>query len=173
MRLFIAIAFDEETKSAIAEVQQNLRQLDRLANFTLRENLHMTLAFLGEIPAGRIPDIEDAMRRTEVLPMELVFDRVGAFHRDGYDTCWIGLKPNRTLEKMQSALSQNLLQVGFSLEKRRFKPHLTIARKAVLPGPLQEFSLLPAPFSARVESICLMESSRKNGKLCYTEVFIR
>lgn len=173
MRLFIAICFDEETKSAIAEVQENLRLLDRRANFTRRENLHLTLAFLGEVSAEKVPDIKSAMGKTEVLPMNLVFDRVGAFHREGYDTCWIGLRKNRALENMQFTLAENLRQAGFVLEKRRFQPHLTIARKAVLPGRLQEFSLLPEAFCARAERISLMESTRENGKLCYTPLFTR
>lgn len=173
MRLFIAINFNEEAKTHIIEVQNKLRQLDEWANFTAKENLHLTLAFLGELPAERIAAIKSAMRETEFSPMELVFDHVGAFSRDGYDTCWIGLRKNSALLQMQNSLSIHLSQAGFPLEKRRFTPHLTIARRAVLREPLQNSRLLPSPFPAQIKAINLMESSRIQGKLCYTELFAR
>ena len=52
MRLFIAINFDEETKQSIIAVQRRLREWGR-GNFSHPENLHLTLAFLGETAPER------------------------------------------------------------------------------------------------------------------------
>ena len=48
MRLFIAINFDENMLDALTEIQDDLRRCGVKGHYTPRENLHMTLAFLGE-----------------------------------------------------------------------------------------------------------------------------
>ena len=73
---------------------------------------------------------------------------------------------------MHRALTGELGWAGFPLEKRPFRPHLTLARQVDPALPLAE--LLPAgPFSTRVEEMHLMRSERLGGRLTYTPRYCR
>lgn len=173
MRLFIATQFDDEVKDHIQAVQERLRRLDSRANFTRRENLHLTLAFLGEISEERLADIEEAMNAVETAPLELCFDRMGRFRRRDSELWWIGARGNRELERMQAELTARLRSKGFSLEERTFQPHLTLAREVRLTRPPDRAALLGNPFAAHVDAMSLIRSQRLQGRLIYTELFRR
>lgn len=172
MRLFIAINFDEETRKNIIDVQQRLRILGT-GNFSHPENLHLTLAFLGEIAPTKVDAVQQAMNRTAVGPISLTFDHVGRFKRDGGDIWWIGLSENRPLLSLQKELSGHLADAGFHLEDRRFSPHITLARGVRLDTQPEHSTLLGSAFSTRASTISLMRSERISGSLTYTEQYCR
>lgn len=172
MRLFIAINFDEETRNNIIAVQQRLRVFGK-GNFSQPENLHLTLAFLGEIDQTQVHAVQHAMDRTTVRPMSLTFDYVGRFKRDGGDIWWIGLSENRTLLSLQKELSVHLADAGFHLEDRRFSPHITLAREVRLATQPEPSTLLGLAFSTRASTISLMRSERISGRLVYTQQYCR
>ena len=64
MRLFIAIRFDEKILDALTDFQDDLRAQGVTRNYTKRENLHITLAFIGDY--GDPEDVLEAMEH-EVL----------------------------------------------------------------------------------------------------------
>lgn len=170
MRLFIAINFDEGTKQKILAVQQRLRQLGQ-GNFSRPENLHLSLAFLGEIPPTRVNAVKQAMKQTAVPPLTLSFDHVGRFARGSSDLWWIGLAENRGLVNLQKELCGHLAQEGFLLEIRSFSPHITLAREVRLPQQPDERALLGSPFTTQAQAISLMLSHRVGGTLTYTEQY--
>ena len=172
MRLFIAINFDEETREKIIAVQQRLRVLGT-GNFSQPENLHLTLAFLGEVDSAQVGAVRHAMDRTTVRPMSLTFDHVGRFKRDGGDIWWIGISENRLLLSLQKELSGHLADAGFRLEDRRFSPHITLAREVRLATQLEYSALLGSAFSTQASTISLMRSERISGRLIYTEQYCR
>ena len=61
MRLFIAVNFDEKELDMFESARDRLRAQAGRASYSRRENLHLTLAFLGEQPGSRLPDMEAAM----------------------------------------------------------------------------------------------------------------
>ena len=69
MRLFVAIEFDEKTKSKMIDVQDQLRAAVLHGNFSRPENLHLTLAFLGEVPEERVGGIIRAMANMMSVPV--------------------------------------------------------------------------------------------------------
>lgn len=170
MRLFIAINFDKETKQNIIAVQRRLRELGR-GNFSRPENLHLTLAFLGEVAPERVAVIRRLMDKLNVPQLRLVFDHVGRFQRDGGDVWWIGLEPNKALLALQKELYHQLIDAGFQLDNRRFSPHITLARKVVLDKEPDRSKLIEVPFATNVDTVSLMLSERIDGKLTYTEQY--
>lgn len=172
MRLFIAINFDEETRKKIIAVQQRLRVL-ATGNFSQPENLHLTLAFLGEVAPTQVDAVRHAMDRTTVNSMSLTFDHVGRFKRAGGDIWWIGLSENRSLLSLQKELSGHLAGAGFRLEDRRFSPHITLAREVRLATQPEYSTLLGPAFSTRASTISLMRSERISGRFTYTELYCR
>ena len=172
MRLFIAINFDPETKKKLLEVQAKLRRLGK-GNFSREENLHLTLAFIGEVPEERLKDVKAAMEQVKFPPMELCFHDVGYFMtgRDRPAQLWkVSLKFNRRLEAVNKELIQALREAGFSPDAKSFKPHVTLARELHV-DKWDKKELLPEPFSTRADHMSLMLSERVDGKLTYTELY--
>ncbi len=173
MRLFIAINFDDETKARMLDVQDRLRAKGR-GRFTTPENLHLTLAFLGEVDEARLPSLKDVMSSLTVPRMELRFSHVGCFRRDS-ELWWIGAEADPSLMKLQRELISGLKAAGFSPDEKRFRPHITLARDMHIGAADRASSLqaelLPVPFSAAADHISLMLSHRPNGRLTYTELY--
>lgn len=170
MRLFIAVNFDAQTRRNILAVQERLRTMGR-GNFSRPENLHLTLAFLGEVAPERIAAVRQAMERTAVPAVTLIFDRTGRFPREGGDLWWIGCAENPVLTSLQAELCARLSDRGFTLEHRWFSPHITLARAVRLRERPNTQTLLGAPFSTEIRTVSLMLSERVGGTLTYTEQF--
>ncbi len=171
MRLFTAINFSAETKRALADVQQKLRQCSNGGNFSREDNLHLTLVFLGEVAPARVDYVKRAMDSVAAAPFTLSLQGLGSFKREGGDLWWIGVDGGSALTALQTQLHVSLSAQGFTIEKRQYKPHLTLAREV----HLRENAALPqfAPIQVLADKISLMKSERLQGKLVYTEIHHR
>ena len=109
------------------------------------------------------------MESVAVPKMHLEFSDVGCFRNES-ELWWIGIKENEELTKLQKDLSKALKEKGFSLESRKFKPHITLARQ-MHAGKISPTELLPEVFSTDVSAINLMLSHRIDGRLTYTELY--
>jgi len=121
--------------------------------------IHLTLAFLGDVPQPRIADAEAAADAARVAPFTLVLDRLGTFRRAGI--AWAGAsQPDPALLRLQGTLAAQLGARGFALEPRPFAPHVTLARK--VEGALRD----PAfePFGWRVSDFALVQSDLATGR---------
>ena len=164
MRLFIALCFDRQVRRQIRDVQKRLGALARRGALTPEENLHLTLAFLGEVPEARLGAVQEAMEAVDMVPLTLTFDRLGRFsQREG------ALEVERGGEE----LARQLRQRGFLLEERAFKPHLTLGRRMELPEAPDREAVLGAPITAHAEQMTLMRSQRGERGMCYTPLYRR
>lgn len=170
MRLFISVNFSESTLRALLEARERLRALSHgRGGFTQDTNLHLTLAFLGEVEPGRVPLAEEAMRASRGRALSLVFDRAGRFRREGGDIWWAGGPENLSLAAYQRRLVRELRARGFELEARRFTPHVTLARR--MAGDIDpDARLIPEPVYERVTAASLMRSELGRGAPKYTEL---
>jgi len=168
MRIFIAINFDEKTKSAIGMVRDNLRTNSFSGNFTRNENLHLTLVFLGEVDESLLPAIRHAMNSIQTQPFILRFTTIGSFNRENGDIWWLGAEDNPALKELQSKLSKLLDESGFDIEKRKYTPHLTIARKVNIKNKPNK---VIDPIDFFVNSFSLMKSENISGATAYTELY--
>lgn len=92
------------------------------------ENLHLTLAFLGQVSAASVADIVDATRSARFLPFELTLDRLGFWPRSG--VAWLAPQPPQAmLEALVDDLWRKLEGLGFCRENRPYRPHVTLCRK--------------------------------------------
>lgn len=172
MRLFFAVPFGEETLDRLCAAQELLRARANRGRFSPRENLHLTLAFLGELPPSRLDALDRAVKSIPFPPFEAKFDRLGCFRRPGGSIWWAGLRPTPQLLAIQRSLSDALQREGFSLEDRRFVPHVTLARQ-VEPDHLFPDGVPALRFSAPVGSIVLMESRREGPMMRYFPLLTR
>jgi 2'-5' RNA ligase len=169
MRSFIAINLNNSAKDSLMDVIRRLKENNARGNFSRRDNLHITLAFLGEISPARATEAKRVMDSIHSAPFELILSGFGNFS----DTYWIGSDKNEALNRMQNALSSELRNSGFSIENREFKPHLTICREAVFENGFDKkaFKESIEPVHMNVDHISLMKSDRLNGRLVYTEIY--
>lgn len=172
MRLFLAINFNDETKQKLTALQSRLRENSLRGNFTAYENLHLTLVFLGEVAGSRIGALHKAMGNVPVSPFDLCIRGIGSFRRDGGDILWAGVDAGKSLAALYSNLCSQLSSAGFEVEARKYTPHLTLAREAVLREDFDQadFSRGTGAIYVRVSKISLMKSERINGRLAYTEL---
>lgn len=171
MRLFIAINFAAETKDRLWEVSQGLQSYALKGNFTPRENLHLTLVFLGE--TARVATVREAMDSVAAPAFTLRLGGLGRFPRRGGDICWVGVDRNEVLLAIHAQLCTALAKSGFRLEERAYKPHLTLGREVVLAKDFlwEDFAQGITPMKVEVAHISLMKSERLRGKLTYTEIY--
>lgn len=163
MRCFIAIPFPDAGKASLLDCMQQLQQQTQSASFTRLENLHLTLAFLGE--TDRISAIQAAMQAAATdRPFSMALEGSGCFQ----SLWWVGIERNPILTKLAARLQNELRARGFLLERRPFRPHITIARQVAAGAPI---SLTVPSTSMLVDRICLMKSERVRGTLTYTSVF--
>lgn len=175
MRLFIAINFNEDMKDWLMDAIRELKKSAEKGRFTLRENLHLTLVFLGEIGNDRLVDIKTAMNRVNDEPFDLTVEGFGRFRRNGGDIYWAGVEKNEVLLSIQKRLTAELSDAGFVLEKRAYSPHLTLGREVRLSDELQKvMEAVPARGpEMEVNRISLMKSERAGGRMVYTEIYGR
>ena len=169
MRLFIAINFPDEIKAAAAKVRDGLKASALRGRFSLDENLHLTLVFIGECSEAQASEIKRVLDDTVFSPFALAFDRVGCFKRECGDTWWLGLKQSDALSALQTELSMRLKQSGFALENRKYTPHITLGREVKMAADYKPPEIASAKFS--VTSVELMKSENINGKLTYTPIY--
>ena len=169
MRLFVAINFGEETVRQLASLRDELRGSSKSGSFTLTENLHLTLVFIGECSNKQATSVKSIMEEIHFEPFDITIDRIGRFKRDGGDIWWVGLEDSKLLFDLHRDLSDKLIAAGFDLDKRSYSPHITIGRK--VSTSLKPHSI--DPIREQISSIDLMKSERINGKLTYTSIFTR
>lgn len=173
MRLFIAINFNEDIKNNLMGAISNLRQSSTKGNFTHRDNLHLTLVFIGEVGDNKVGLVKSAMNRIRLEKFQLKLTGIGKFKRSSSDIYWVGVEKNEVLNSIHRELTEELLKAGFDLEKREYKPHLTIGREVKVKDSFNLDGLTESlpKMNMNVIKISLMKSERLNGKLTYTEVY--
>jgi len=101
--------------------------------------MHLTLAFLGDVDAARVPAVLEAMTAAAagVAPFDLTAEGVGAFpNASRARVLWAGVAGDvAVLAGLQADLATRLSAEGFALEDRAYRPHITLARARV-PGPV-------------------------------------
>ena len=165
MRLFAALPLDEEGKKAISAYRRDLEKLGVTGNFTRPENLHITLAFLGEQPEWE--SAAEALEQVEAETGVLLLDRLDTFGRGNI----LGLSPTEDapVRPLAASVESALRDAGFALEKRRFRAHITLCRELRAP----KGTVLPPPpaVSVPVERMVLYLSHRPRGRLTYTPLW--
>ena len=173
MRLFIAVNFEEPVKDQIFGIIREVEKYALKGRFAKKEHMHLTLEFLGEIPQEKIISIISAMNCIGVPPFTLEMAGLGYFRRRGGDICWLCVKENKKLMEMQSRLHKTLLDKGFLLQDREYRPHITIGREVKLKESFNSLRLEKDICSIiiHVISIELMKSERINGRLVHQRIF--
>ncbi len=146
-RLFVAVNLPEAERSGIHRAVSPLRASDLPVRWVPANNLHVTLAFLGDVEEERIGRISEALLRVgrEHAPFTLDLRGLGAFpNLRRPRVLWIGAEGGPALRAVQRGVAAALKPLGFAPDDRVFHPHVTVGRaqKHARPGDFGEFTAL-------------------------------
>ena len=164
MKLFVAAQLGEEVRDALAEYQDVMRRAGVTGTYPSADLLHITLAFIGEY--GDPDAVTDALQTVRFRPFEIFLDGVGAFG----DTWWAGTSGQGDAEKLARDVRSALAAAGIPYDRKKFRSHITLVRRAYFPG--RSIGMLPQlpPVSMTVGGIALLRSDRGKHGMIYTEV---
>jgi len=148
MRLFVALDIPEHAAQYLADVQQQLRRETAADRWQSLHNLHLTLHFLGEVDEAMLPAICEDMDIVSAImkPFRLSTGEFGAFpHAYSPRVLWLGLDGHtQALQQLHLLLARRFeLRAGLSYDKRKYRPHITLARGVHAPEtglPLAEWN---------------------------------
>ena len=99
------------------------------ARWVPMENYHVTLRFIGETPRYLAEEIDHALAALKAPSFALTLGGIGTFAKGGRSqTLWLGVERCEPLERLQSKIETALQRCGLEPERRRFQPHVTLAR---------------------------------------------
>ncbi len=131
-RTFVALPLPPEVRASIAELVGSSRQGSPALRWIRPEQAHLTLAFLGDLDDGAVAELRSSVRRVarEVAPFESDVRGVGAFPTPARGrTLWLGWGQGaRQVRELHALLTAALAAAGWALERRPFRPHVTLAR---------------------------------------------
>ena len=140
-RSFIAITPGQEIHARVRELVRELRPACDEAGHSVRwvhpSKVHLTLRFLGDLPAPLALSLEDACRSLGALErFSLGYMGLGAFpDAERPRVIWMGISdPDGHVARLHGSLTRILEERGIPAEKRSFTPHVTLGRVR-RPGP--------------------------------------
>src|SRR2546423_4294933 len=177
-RTFIAIELPLDLRARVAAHIDGLRREspEVRASWTRPENLHLTLKFLGDVPAADIPRLASSVEAAAQLISAFEFNvsECGVFPTQGTPkVLWIGITDGLVeLSSLHEAVERECERAGFSREARPFRPHLTITRLRSSSGARQLARLHAArefgSCSVKVGEVCVMRSELSSKGALYT-----
>ena len=181
IRSFIAIELSEEAKKGLARLRKDLeRDEHKFVKWVDPGGIHLTLKFLGNIPAKRVAEITGAIEKAAqgISPFHLEISGLGAFPSlRQARVFWVGVGGEMDkLSGLQQNIDSALAALGFAKEERPFVPHLTLARirEGASPperrsfGELVGSTIFEDKYPVAVETIRLMRSQLTPAGAIYT-----
>jgi len=170
MRLFVALDLPFEVKSRLADLAGGIPGL----RWVPPENYNLTLRFIGEVNRPEAEEADEALAAIRARPFDLTLTGLGTFERQGrVMSLWVGAERTPGLAHLQSKVETALQRAGFEPERRRFAPHVTLARLDGgapldrLGGFVQRHNLFRAE-PVRVERFTLFSSRLGREQASYT-----
>jgi 2'-5' RNA ligase len=133
LRCFVAVELPKSMRDEIGRIEEGLRMPGlRLVKPDL---CHVTLKFLGDVPAQKIEKISETLRSIRVDPFNVAVCGMGAFPGRSVRVVWLGLEGD--FSGLFCQVEDSLSRLGFERERRKFSPHVTLGRVG---RPSQELS---------------------------------
>jgi len=127
MRTFISIELPEHVKSKIFHEVENLQKKNLIkGKFVEKDNLHLTLKFLGNISEEELKKIKKVLNEISFSKFDCFVGKTGIFDDENHiKIIWVNLI-SKKLEDLQKEISKKFPEI--SLNYKEFKSHITLAR---------------------------------------------
>jgi 2'-5' RNA ligase len=124
-RLFVAIRPPEPVRETLVEAAGGVEG----ARWQDDTQLHLTLAFVGEVSRPLAASLEQTLEEVESAAFSLEIAGVGHFERKGTPTAlWASVPLTPALAQLQRRVERACRHAGLTTEKRTYRPHVTVAR---------------------------------------------
>ena len=132
VRAFVALKLGPEVREALAAAERRLQRAPARVGWVRPENIHLTLAFLGDITlsgVGAIAGTLDSIGR-HTAPFSFAVEGIGSFGGRRPRVVWAGIPAPSAgpVIALQKPVADALQLLGYRLEDRAFQPHLTLGR---------------------------------------------
>ena len=124
MRLFVALSIPDAVASGLLLLQGGVPG----ARWQSREQLHLTLRFIGEVDGSDARALDDALAGIEAPAFDLQLHGVGQFGNKQPHSLWAAARRNDLLEHLQRKVDTAIRRVGQPQGAHKFTPHVTLAR---------------------------------------------
>ncbi len=132
IRCFLALSVPDDVSDCLMDIQDGVRN----ARWVEEENLHLTLAFLGDCTPSQLSELDVELGRLRVEPFDLSIAGVGAFGGGKPRALYAGVAASEPLTRLRAKIMRVIRDCGIAVERRKFHPHVTVARcgGGVIPG---------------------------------------
>ncbi len=162
-RLFFALWPEDSCRTALAAAMRHVQEKIP-ARWIKPENLHITLAFLGNVDAGQRGRLASLAGDIQAQAGEFLLDRIEHWRKPQV-LCLTPSTAAPMLDQLAADLTIRLKDAGYQLDQRPFRAHLTLARKAT---SLPEGIRLERPIVWQSTAFVLVESTRNGQGSDYT-----
>lgn len=134
IRTFLALQLPASVRDTLSSLESEFDPVRAALRWVAPELLHLTVRFLGDVPAGRMDAVAAAARSAALatVPFTLTVEQVGSFSGSrGTRVIWAGLRRDLgygLLTGLFLRVEDALEEEGFAGEQRAFSPHVTLAR---------------------------------------------
>ena len=171
IRLFTALPLPEDLRLRLAGLGGGIEG----ARWVAPENLHITLRFIGEVPEDRAEDIVEALDGVGGGSFPVTLDGTGHFGTgNNARAVWVGVRRTPEIAALHERIDRALVGAGLEPEKRKYTPHVTLARlRGARTGRVRNWleangDFLSLPFEA--DRFVLFESRMGRGGSAYLPV---
>ena len=162
-RIFIAIRFNDDVKNTLVNIQNALRTKGVKGNYCPYNNLHLTLAFIGE--KYDLQNIYKAMSEVTFKPFTMTLGELGTFPTKT-GVIWCGIKEKEPVTTVANKLRERLAANDVGFCAMTFYPHISLVRQ---PSTIVTDIDVPET-SITVDRLFVMKSERIDGELVYSEI---
>ncbi len=171
IRLFVALQLPEAQRQQLRGLQGgplNVRWIPL-------ENLHITLRFFGEVNGHVAAELDEELARIEADTFEIHLRSVGHFDSRGVARAlWAGVEPAPPLTALQARVETAAIRAGLEPERRKFHPHVTLARLKGYPlvrlAPyMADYAGFAAPPFTATQFALMSSRTNKDGSVYKTE----
>lgn len=161
MRAFLALQLADPAIDALMRVQSLLPTGKPVPE----DNLHLTLAYLGEVAEAVLETLHDLLGAARLPAADIAFEGLGTFAEMERGLTFAHVTPNAPLTALQAKVAQVARQAGADLPRRRFRPHVTLTRANKQPkGPARDrlAAAMGTPVDVpgfRAHAMCLYQST--------------
>ncbi len=161
-RLFVGLKIPEDIREELLSLCSGLENV----RWVKKENFHITLQFIGEVQKSYLDDLVQSLSEIRFSQFDLTLNGINFFNSTGLiRSIWIGIREKENLMRLHSKINISIEKAGISFKRRKFIPHVSIARFTRQPGSrFQDYIEGNALFSSRsftIKSFTLFESVLK------------
>ena len=130
IRLFVALPLPDAVAESLLALQSGVPG----ARWSSREQLHLTLRFIGEVDGRDANAIDETLASIAAPRFTLELKGVGAFGGKNPRALWAGVAPSQALIRLHRKAESAIQRLGFPAEERKYTAHVTLARLRATPA---------------------------------------